>query len=135
MIAFPSLVFIPTEKTIQATNHQISRIGVESATLFDGAIFIDQNGCKSTVLETKRTGWAYFWGYNPLLKGRSIKIALTFSDCEHISLDDLKEFISEKLDQKWRPVFPNPVNNKILIQKMMESQSHLEIINLFLYDF
>jgi ribosomal protein S24E len=135
MIAFPSLIFIPTEKTIQATDHQISRIGVEFASLFNAAIFIDQNGCKSTVLETKRTGWAYFWGYNPLLKGRSIKIALIFSDCEHISLNDLKEFISEKLDQQWRPVFANPVNNKRLIQKITESKSHIEIVNLFLYDF
>jgi hypothetical protein len=131
----PSLVFLPNKKTIQATDHQIKRIGIESISIFNEAIFIDRNGCKRTVIETKQKGWAYLWGYSLFFKGRSVKVEFVLSDCEYISLNDLKEFISEKLTQKWKPVFPHPVNKKLLNQKMMQSKTYEEIINLFLYDF
>ncbi|MEI6412174.1 MAG: hypothetical protein WCR52_22475 [Bacteroidota bacterium] len=135
MMKVPSLVFLPNKKTIQATDHQIKRIGIESISIFNEAIFIDRYGCMRTILETKQKGWAYLWGYSLFLKGRSVKIEFVLSDCEYISLNYLKELISEKLTQKWKPVFPHPVNKKLLNQKIMQSQTHEEIINLFLYDF
>lgn len=134
MVTFPALFFTPTNKKISASNHAITRIRADSISLFKGAIIIDQNGYKRTVLEVQRKGWAYILGYHPFLKGRSIQVEFTLSEGKPITLSELKEFLSGKIQEKWKSELPQPINYKQLINKIENAESYKEIVNIYLYD-
>jgi hypothetical protein len=64
----PNIYYFESFKPLRQTTQALFDEGI-----YDNVKFIDSNGFVFVVSETKKVGFAGFWGYHPLLKGRQSK--------------------------------------------------------------
>lgn len=134
MIHYPALFLYEADHTIAAHFKPITYLLKDSLYLYDNCIIIDSSSRMIRISEAVSKGWAFFWGYHLLLKGRSVKIEFIQKSSENITLNQIKSLIKEKLDERWAPIFVDAPKKAKLLKRIVNSSSVKEVINCFLYD-
>ncbi len=116
------------------TEHDYVRCDVTFIDKYTNAMVIDSNGRLFQIDSATQTGWGtWLFGYNPLMKGRLAKVALSYKFVKELTWTDfaslLTEQLNKKVDPKW---FPNS-KSKILKQ-LGRSNSFQEVIEMFSYE-
>jgi hypothetical protein len=91
---------------------------------------IDSQGLEFKINEVKKTGLRGIFGWNPLLKGKSIYVDFVFSDGKNVDFVTLKnEIINrvEKTKQFWKEAW----SIKELKNAINEAKTFEELISLF----
>lgn len=99
-----------------------------------GSVLIDCEGTKFVVKDVKKVGWGtILWGYNPLMKGRLVKVDFEYAEVSKLSWHEFKNIILDKLGHKTNPIwYPN--SKKMIIDNLTDKSEFKSIIDLFLYE-
>lgn len=134
---FPIISFAKNDPRIYAHSNEkdLKTISKDSLNVFNEAEIIDSDGNVCIIEKAEIIGWGtLLWGYNPLLKGRIVKVELKEKSRFTITLDKFKEDILTKLSAKGsKNVWYHPNSIDELKNGVESANSFIEIINLFLY--
>lgn len=132
---YPIIHLFENDKNIYA---QKKGPEVGSITLFDtfiNSIILDSHGFKYKIKSVRRIGWVNFWGYHPLMKGRTAKIEYEFKEREQISLEVFKEIVIERLSKGVGQGFwYSKKDIPHLIEKVVISIDYQSVIECFMSD-
>lgn len=117
--------YFESVKSLEYTSDELFKAGV-----FKGVKYIDAIGMKYHILETQKIGYVGLWGWNPLLKGRQIKVRHKFSESEKVNIDNLKDELITKV-KKHRQYWSESWDINELVMKIYEANSFIEVIKLF----
>jgi hypothetical protein len=135
---YPIIQIIIGDKTIYALNtkqglERYSDLG--SLQVFNESVILDSTGKRYIVKKAIKKGWAYFFGYHPLHKGRTVKIDFIFDDIKQLSLMEFKETVIHQLDIGiGRSSWYRKKDIPDLILRINNSKSFEDVIAIFLYD-
>ncbi|MCC9019749.1 hypothetical protein [Flavobacterium lipolyticum] len=120
------LYFFDKEERLKKTSEDIFKKGV-----LPGEKYIDSNGFIFKVINIKKIGYAPFFGFSLVLKGRQIKIEMEFDpNVEKMELSTLKQIALEKVE-KTKQFWKEAWSIKDLKNAIKNAQSFEELIILF----
>jgi hypothetical protein len=99
--------------------------------IWKDAEIYDANSQKYYVIDEKKVGLRGLWGWNPLLKGKSIWVDFTFSDGITFDLEKLKEELILKIKKK-KQYWEASWDIEELIEKVKTESNFKKIILFFL---
>ena len=103
---YPIVAFLDRDKNIYSFDKKDSEIcSIDLIEKFNNAVFYDSDLNKHLISNAEKISWAYFYGYHPLLKGRSVKIRFKIDRSEKVSLKDVKNALILKLENGVEPGF------------------------------
>jgi hypothetical protein len=132
---YPVLFMDNIRKEIGFLSKPITYCLVSSVNTFEGNILIDTSGDKFEIVEIEKTGWAFFWGYHPLFKGRIVKIRMKIVQSDSVTITSLKSILLEHLKNGWNFLKPHKVSVAEWEDQIEKCESHIDIIRLFMFDF
>ncbi|RZJ76300.1 MAG: hypothetical protein EOO45_02800, partial [Flavobacterium sp.] len=94
---YPIIQIFQNDKNIYAKEDGLAIASVNLMPIFVNSVILDSTGNVYRVKKAFRIGWAYFFGYSLLMKGRTAKIDFEFTEIEKYSLETLKELLVSKL--------------------------------------
>ena len=110
------------EKILKHTSRQILSSGV-----FNDVTIIDSSGIQYRLKNAREVGWANaIWGISLMRKGRQIMIDFDLDLISKKSLDELKEFVLNRLKQSKRDSLNYELNESVKKAETIE-----QIINCF----
>lgn len=96
---YPVIAILNRDKNIYCFDRDHAEVcSSDLVNIFEKAIFFDSNLTKHTIHNAEKVSWAYFFGYHPLLKGRSIKIKFNIKHSELVSISDIKDKLISRLE-------------------------------------
>jgi hypothetical protein len=130
---YPILHLFENDKNIYAQKQGPQIASVSKLCFFDNSIILDVNGYCYLVKKANKVGWLNFFGFHPLIKGRTAKIDYEFYKIEKISVEEFKGIIIEKLtkgvdENFWysKKQIPN------LIKQVQDCKDFIKIIKIFI---
>jgi hypothetical protein len=130
---YPIVHLFEKDKNIYAQKSKPQIASISKIDSFNNSIVLDSAGSLFVIKKAFKISWLYFFGFHPLIKGRTAKIDYEYSNIEKISLDKCKIIMIQKLSEG--------VNNGFwytkkqipsLIQKIESSKDYKEIIDIFI---
>lgn len=133
---YPVIAILKNDKNIYSLNKSDAEIClVDLINIYEGAIFIDSRLKVYSIKNAYKISWAYFFGYHPLLKGRSARIKFVFEKVESISLKEVKEVLTNKLEKGVEKGFWYSVKTiPRLINRIDASKDFTQILKIFRED-
>ncbi|TSD67270.1 hypothetical protein FFF34_007705 [Inquilinus sp. KBS0705] len=132
---YPIIQLFENDKNIYAQSKGPEQASVSLFHIFVNSIILDSQGYKRKVKEIRKVGWANFWGYHPLIKGRTAKIEYEFSEQEHLSLDNFKSLVTERLLAGVNKGFWYAKKDiPFLVNKVSESYDYKSVVECFIKD-
>lgn len=133
---YPIIHLFENDKNIYAQTKGPEYASVSLFHTFINSIILDSQGYKCKVKGVRRIGWANFWGYHPLMKGRTAKIEYEFSEREQISLEVFKHIVVERLSAGVnRGFWYSEKDIPLLIEKVDKSPDYKSVVECFVNDF
>lgn len=136
-VKFPVIFLAKNDRRIYAygTKKEMQKASEDLLSYYQDSIVVDSNGSYYEIEKAKKIGWGtILWGYSPLIKGRTVKIDLIEKSNRAISIEEFKNFLNERLNNKVPSGFwYNDSNKEKLSAKLKSLYSFKEIIDIFIY--
>jgi hypothetical protein len=121
-----SLIYIIDNET------DLKKASVDLINIYTDSLIVDSSGKRFIVDKAFKTGWAtIFWGYNPLINGRTATIDFEFSSVNDISLDEFKSILIERLKEKFVSHFYFDLSQAEIIELVDKADSFERVIEIF----
>lgn len=135
----PVIHLLKKDQNIYAFNNekQLKTCGIKSLKIFEGSEIIDSEGTRTFVTKAYQTGWGtWFWGFNPLLKERTISIDFEIKGRRQTSIEDLKTLLIERIhsSKQYAKHMYFDLEKDELIALVTAAKSFQQLIELFIYD-
>ncbi|WP_396175743.1 hypothetical protein [Flavobacterium sp.] len=121
---YPILHLFENDKNIYAQKQGPQIASVSKLCFFDNSIILDVNGYCYLVKKANKVGWLNFFGFHPLIKGRTAKIDYEFYKIEKISVEEFKG-VDENFWYSKKQI-PN------LIKQVQDCKDFIKIIKIFI---
>jgi hypothetical protein len=121
-----SLIYIIDNET------NLKKASVDLVDTYKDSLIVDSSGKRFIVDRAFKTGWAtIFWGYNPLINGRTATIDFEFSSIKDISLDEFKSILIERLKAKFVSHFYFDLSQVEMIGLVDKANSFERLMEIF----
>ena len=91
---YDAMIYIYRDsKSLTTTSEELVKNNVWS-----NCEIIDSQGYLYEILDVKTVGSTGLWGWNPLIKGRGVRVAFNFSPAQHLALDEIKQRITQHIN-------------------------------------
>ena len=101
---------------------------------FRDSIVVDSNGTYFVIEKGEQIGWGtWLWGYNPLMKGRLLKISFKYKEIRSLDWNEFKSIIKDRLNTKGNSMwYPN--SKKLIIERLDTLDNFKKVIDLFSHE-
>lgn len=130
---YPLIHIFNNDKNIYAQTKGPALASIDLLHTFDNSVILDSNGVMHTVKRAYKTGWRYFFGYHPLMKGRTAKIGYEVSESKQLSLSEFKQAVMERLNSGVGNAFWYKEKDiPLLISQIKEKESFKAVVEYFI---
>lgn len=131
---YPIIQILENDKNIYAESNTPAKADISLLPIFNNSIILDADGFKYVVKCAYKLRWMYFFGFHPLMKGRTVQIGYEFSEEGKIDLLGFKNFLTSKLSLGVEKKFWYKQKDiPELIKRINGAQNYKQIIDIFVF--
>ncbi|WP_285008666.1 hypothetical protein [Pedobacter faecalis] len=132
-INYPILHLFKADKNIYTKAKGPELASTSLFGIFKDSYILDAQGKFFQVRGVRRVGWAYFFGYHPLMKGRTARVEYEFEDVNQLALPKFKEYVIERLKSGVSKGFwYSKKDIPMLIRKVEDASSYSVVVECFM---